>query len=146
MSTPNPVTSAVNAGAKVGIHLPPVVQHVLDSLEAHLGAVLSHAKTASPGATAVIADFGDQVLDKLDSLGVEFRTELQSFRAKIDALKGPTPTPVADQGQIGLRPPGVLMGTSGAAGAPVGAFQSSPAPDASASTTSAGLSAAAASK
>jgi len=60
----------------------------LDSLESHLAAVLEHAKTASPGATKVIAGFADTVLDRLEDWGVELRGTLESYRAKVAEVTG----------------------------------------------------------
>lgn len=89
MSTPQPVPTAQHLAAAQGVHLPQLAQHVIDSLEAHLGAVLEHAKTASPGATAVIAKFGEDVLDKLEAWGVAIRGDLEAYRAKLEALSSP---------------------------------------------------------
>lgn len=137
MASPGTQT-AIQAGAVAGIHLPGLFQHVLDSLEAHLGAVLEHAKTGSPGATQVIADFGDEVLEKLDDWGVAFRGELLDYRAKLEALRGVAGVDSrvgsgsvlsqhasADaQAAIGLRTPGTLTGSGLASTA--GAFANAP--------------------
>jgi hypothetical protein len=76
---PEPSTPTLSAEA----------QHVIDSLEAHLGAVIQHAKSAAPGAVAEIAGFANVVLDKLESWGVGLRGELESFRARVAALAPP---------------------------------------------------------
>lgn len=86
MSTPQPVPTANHVAHATGVALPASAQHVIDSLESHLGAVLEHAKTASPGAVAVLAKFGEDVLDKLESWGVGIRGDLEAYRAKVEAL------------------------------------------------------------
>jgi len=83
MSTPNPTRAGLSAEAR----------HVIDSLEAHLGVVLEHAKAAAPGAAAEIAKFGGLVLDKLELWGVELRGEAEVLRGKLNAV-APAPTPL----------------------------------------------------
>jgi hypothetical protein len=56
-------------------------QHVIDSLEAHLGAIVKAAQNQSPALVAVAAEFGDEALAKLEAWGLSLRGKLQSLEA-----------------------------------------------------------------
>ena len=63
-------------------------QHVIDSLEAHLGAVVKAAQGNSPALVAAAAKFGEDALAKLESWGVGLRGELQKLEAASPVAAG----------------------------------------------------------
>src|ERR1700759_1476733 len=77
--------TAQQAAAVVGIHPHPVIQHVADMLESHLLAVANAARSGNPALRRDGGHFAYAVLEKLEDLGVEFRTHIEDFKAKLDA-------------------------------------------------------------
>jgi hypothetical protein len=88
---PTPVNqNAVPAGAQgttaavTPRNLSNEAQHVIDSLEAHLGAV-TKAAAGNPALEAGVAKFADDALGLLESWGAHLRVQLQTAEAKSPA-------------------------------------------------------------
>jgi ABC-type uncharacterized transport system involved in gliding motility auxiliary subunit len=60
-------------------------QHVIDSLEAHLGAIVKAAQNQSPALVSAVAKFGDDALAKLEAWGVQLRGEVQKLETDAGA-------------------------------------------------------------
>jgi ABC-type uncharacterized transport system involved in gliding motility auxiliary subunit len=93
-SVPTPVNqNAVPAGATgktatvTPRNLSAEAQHVIDSLEAHLGAIVKAAQSQSPALVSAVAKFGDDALAKLESWGVELRGEVQKLETDASATQ-----------------------------------------------------------
>jgi len=116
MSTPQPVPGRVAQAAAAGVTVHPVVQHVVDALEAHLKAVLDAVRIGSPAAIQHAVDFAQGVFAKLDEFGLEFRTHLVEFETALGAL-GLSNRPQVQGGatETGGNPTGAVSGGSGKA-------------------------------
>lgn len=63
-------------------------QHVVDSLESHLAAVIAKADEASPVVMDYLGQFGQQVLDRMDAWGLQFRGQVAAKVAALQAQAG----------------------------------------------------------
>jgi hypothetical protein len=100
-------------------------QHVIDSLEAHLGAIVKAAQSQSPALVAEVAKFGDAALGKLEAWGLTLRGEVQALENPANAAPAGTfagsnlCTGPAAAAPVGAAPAGI--GAAFAAAAPVSA-------------------------
>lgn len=87
-TAPTPVNQNAPTGTPgpQGVHTPRMLsgeaQHVIDSLEAHLGAVTKAAASGNPALTAGVAKFADDALGLLESWGASLRVKLQAAESE----------------------------------------------------------------